>query len=630
MSTDVDLADTAFQEGMSHVRSRNFDSAVKAFRRAAQAYGGHAPTHNNLGSSLSALGRHEEAVDAFHRAVELDPNYAQAHFNAGASLRALGRQDEAMNRFLRAIELDPNHDEAFYYLGLEHQAAGRLNEALACYLRATDLNPNDPDFFTALASVLVRLRLPEAAVTPFERALSLNPDDSMARAHLMNLLASNCDWDRLQPHMPWAERLGVDGGPVPPFALLSFDDDPARHRIRSVRFCEGNFALIKPLPLPARPTARPERLRVAYLSADFHDHATMYLAAHMFELHDRERFSIHAYSYGPERSGAMRERVIATFDSFDDVRELSDARIADKVRADGIDIAVDLKGYTEFQRLGILSYRPAPIQMTYLGYPGTLGATFIDYLIADRVVVPDRHRHAYSEQLIYLPHSYQVNDSTRPLPDAGASRGAAGLPEEGFVFCCFNNAYKVSPAEFDIWMELLKQVEGSVLWLLDRPGSMADNLREQVRRRGVDADRLVIAPRTTLEDHIARLQLADLFLDTFNYNAHTTASDSLWAGVPVVTKSGEGFAARVAASLLGAVGMEELVTTNARDYAQLALDLARDRERLAALRARLLAGRTTVPLFDTARFTRHIEQAYDLAYARYLNGEQPTDIQISV
>ena len=355
----------------------------------------------------------------------------------------------------------------------------------------------------------------------------------------------------------------------------------------------------------------------------------MFLAARMFELHDRERFSIHAYSYGRDEPGTMRARALAAFDTFNDVQGLGDLEIAQLARADGIDIAIDLKGYTEHHRLGIFAYRPAPIQISFLGYPGTLGCPFIDYLVADRQVVPEEQREAYSEKLILMPHCYQVNDNRRPIPEPSGIRADAGLPPDGFVFCYFNASYKITPAEFAIWMELLNRVDGSVLWLLAGSAKCQVNLRAEAAKQGIEPGRLVFAPKIRPQAHLARIQFADLFLDTFNCNAHTTASDALWVGLPLVTKAGKGFGARVGASLLDAIGLGELIANNERDYAEKALELATNPEKLATIRAELGANRTTMPLFDSALFTRHLEAAYDVAYDKWLNGQPPTDIMIS-
>ena len=620
-------AETYLNEGMAHVRSRNYASAAECFERAAAADPSYRLAHNNLGATWAAMGRHEEAIAAFERAVEIEPNYAQAHFNLGASLQTLGHREKAFNCFVRAIEIDPSHDEAFYYLGMEHQDAGRLNEALACYIRSCDLNPNAAHVFIAMGRALFVLNRPHEATRAFDNALRLNSNDSVVAADLLQLLARDCDWDGLDERRDSIPRLGVDGDPIPPFSVLALEDEPLRHRIRSEKYAAASYPSLSPAPASARPSTRPERLRIGYFSSDFHDHPVFYCSARMFELHDRERFEIHAYSLGPARTGAMRERAVRAFDSFSEVGHLSDQEIADLARTHGIDIAVDLNGYTEHQRLGLFARRPAPVQMTYLGYPGTLGTRFIDYLIADPTVVPPPQRAAYAEQVIYLPHCYQATDNSRPVPEP-LSRADAGLPREGFVFCCFNSSYKISRAAFDIWMELLRQVDGSLLWLTSGSGRMEANLRREAARHSIDPDRLIIAPRAGHDLYMRRLASADLFLDTFIYNAHGTGGDTLWAGTPMVTKTGRGFASRVATSLLHSAGLPELVAASERDYAQIALSLAQDPARLAAIRARLAASRTSAPLFDSEQFTRNMEKAFDQAFVSYLGGQEPVEISI--
>lgn len=623
-----DDAESHIRDGMDAVRSGNFDAAVEAFRRATLADPNLPIAHNNLGSALAARGRHAEAIAAFGAAIALVPRYPQAQTNLGDSLQALGQSEEAFNSFLVAIKADPDYGPAYYGIGHIHRASGRLKEALACYRQAVDLRPQDGDFLTALGGILMQLRQDDQAIQAFEHALAIDPTMEVPRAHLMHLLAKDCDWDRLQPHLVWVPQLGIFSDIVPPFNLLAFEDHPERHRTRSGRFAAASYAHITPLPILARPAARPEKLRIGYFSADFREHATMFLAARLFELHDRDRFVIHAYSYGRNEAGTMRERALDAFDEFKDVQALSDRGIAEMARADGIDIAVDLKGYTEQNRVGLFAYRPAPVQVTFLGYPGTLDARFIDYLVADRVVVPSEQREAYGEKLILLPHSYQANDDRRQVQEPSGSRTDFGLPADGFVFCCFNNSYKVTPAEFDIWMDLLKKVEGSVLWLLASTPNVERNLGAAAAARGVDPGRLVFAPKVETSAHLARQRFADLFLDTFNCNAHTTASDALWAGLPLITKAGRGFAARVAASLLQAAGLGELVVDSEQDYAELALALAKDPARLAAIRARLAANHRTMPLFDSALFTRHFEAGLDLAYQRWLDRQQPADIAV--
>src|SRR5262249_26195466 len=372
-----------------------------------------------------------------------------------------------------------------------------------------------------------------------------------------------------------------------------------------------------------------QRIRVAYLSADFYDHATACLMAGLFERHDRSRFETFAISFSPDDGTAMLTRLKRSFDRFIDVRTRDDNDVATLVRELEIDIAVNLKGFTQGSRTRIFAKRSAPVQVSYLGFPGTMGASYIDYIIADRFLIPPDQRHGYTENVVYLPGSYQVNDRDRKIADRIVSRAEAGLPETGMVFCCFNNSFKITPDVFDVWMRLLREIDGSVLWLLQGNASAPANLRREAEARGVSGERLIFAVRAPLDDHLARHRLADLFLDTRHYNAHTTASDALWAGLPVLTCAGETFASRVAGSLLRAVGLPELVTHSLADYEALAFRLARDPEMLAGLTQKLARNRETYPLFDTARSTRHLEAALVTMWERHQRGEKPADFDVT-
>ncbi len=382
------------------------------------------------------------------------------------------------------------------------------------------------------------------------------------------------------------------------------------------------------LPFPALPQTRPERLKIGYFSADFHDHATMFLIAGLLREHDRAGFELFAYSYGRIRSGDWRKRAEGDVDHFFDVADSSDRDVADLARSHGLDIAVDLKGYTEDARSGIFRHRPAPVQINFLGYPGSMGADFIDYIVADPTIIPDDQRRFYSERIIYLPHSYQPNDNTREIAKTDTTRADFGLPEDGFVFCCFNNNYKIGPCEFDVWMRLLDKVDGSVLWLF-RSNIWAEyNLRKEAEKRGVDPARLVFAGKLPHPEHLARHKHADLFIDTFNCNAHTTASDALWGGLPVVTKQGKQFAARVAASLLRAVRLPELIAETEEEYEKRILELASAPDKLSSIKTRLAENRMKEPLFDTWRYTRNFEHGLRQAYDLYFEGKPPEDIWV--
>jgi predicted O-linked N-acetylglucosamine transferase (SPINDLY family) len=374
--------------------------------------------------------------------------------------------------------------------------------------------------------------------------------------------------------------------------------------------------------------AQRDKIRIGYYSADFHNHATAYLMAEFFERHDRSKFELFAFSFGPDKQDGMRQRLTQSFDQFIDVRFNSDKEVAEFSRMLGIDIAVDLKGSTKDHRFGIFSYRAAPVQVSYIGYPGTMGADYIDYLIADKTVVPQEHQKHYSEKIIYLPDSYQVNDRKRVIADKTYTRQELGLPSEGFVFCCFNNNYKITPSVFDSWVRILKAVPNSVLWLFQDNPLAAINLRKEAKARGIDEARLVFAKSMPLDQHLARHSAADLFLDTLPYNAHTTASDALWAGLPLLTCMGESFASRVAASLLKAVGMPELIANTQEEYEAKAIELAQNPDQLNALKQKLQSNCLSAPLFNTEKITRHIEQAYANVYERYHADLMPENIYV--
>src|SRR5262249_39339191 len=385
---------------------------------------------------------------------------------------------------------------------------------------------------------------------------------------------------------------------ISPFVALGYLDDQALLRQCAENYVKNKIGKV-PVSLWRGGGWRNDRIKIAYLSADFHRHATAYLMAELFERHDRARFELIGVSFGPDDRSDMRARLVSAFDRFVDVRAKSDAEVARLLSELKVDIAVDLKGYTQDCRPRILAHRPVPIQVNYLGFPGTMGADFIDYVIADEVVLPFDQQPFYSERIVHLPDCYQPNDRRRQIAGRTPARTEVGLPERGFIFCSFNNNWKIAPEVFDVWMRLLKAIGGSVLWLLRGNATAEQNLRKEAAARGVDPERLVFAPRIKLEDHLARHRLADLFLDTLPCNAHTTASDAFWAGLPVVTCRGKAFAGRVAASLLHAIGLPELVTSNMADYEALALTLACDPARLRDIKAKLARNRDTAPLFDT-------------------------------
>jgi len=412
-----------------------------------------------------------------------------------------------------------------------------------------------------------------------------------------------------------------------PFALLPLTDLPSDH----LRCAEAWIAAEYPIaanPVWANEIYTHDKIRLGYVSADLHNHATAHLMAELFELHDKRRFSVTAFSLGIDDDSEIRRRLVSSFDRFIDCRTLNDSEVAQAIANLEIDILLDLKGFTQDARTNIFAQRPAPIQVNYLGYPGTMGAPYIDYILGDKTLFTLADAVFYSEKLVQLPDSYQPNDRKRQISTKVFTRQEAGLPENGFVFCCFNNNYKILPQTFDCWMRILKRVEGSSLWLFAENQTAMANLKKEAGIRGIDPTRLVFATRAELPDHLARHRLADLFLDTLPYNAHTTASDALWAGLPVLTRFGSTFAGRVAASLLNAIGLPELITHSSEDYEALAIELACDKEKLQRIRDKLAKNRLTAPLFDTPLYAKHLEAAYEAMYRRYQAGLPPDHIEI--
>ncbi len=563
----------------------------------------------NFGNLLGAAGRSDDAIAAFTRAATLRPDFPEALNNLAGLLIRRGRHHEAAELCLRAVRLRPAYGEARSNLGLALLGLGRTGDAIAAFGAAIRLMPGLAQAHANLGNALREQGRMDEALEACRRALELAPELPEAVVGLVHLRQHMCDWS------VWREDEAAlvalvrrRTGQVPPLALLGLDTGPG-DQLTCARDWSAQF--VPAAPLPAAPRRETDgRLRLGYASADFHQHATAYLTAEVFERHDRERFELFAYSFGPDDDSAMRRRLEAGFDHFVDIRALSPSEAARRIQDDGIDILIDLKGHTQNARTAIFAHRPAPVQLAFLGYPGTMGAAFIDGVLADPIVLPHDRQPFYSERIIHLPHCYQPNDSRRPLPAGAVERGRYGLPADGFVFCCFNNAFKIRPAIFDIWMRLLGRIPGAVLWLLDANPAVSVNLRRETARRGIDPARLIFAPRLALADHLARYAAADLFLDTLPYNAHTTASDALWVGLPVLTRQGDGFAGRVAASLLRAAGLPELITRTEAEYEDLALRLAGDPARLRAIRDRLENGRKTAPLFDCAGFTRDLEAVY--------------------
>lgn len=605
------------------------DEALASYRRAVQLRPDFAEAQFNLGRLLLDRQPPQEALAAFDRALQAGPDNAEAHFWRGNALLELARPEEAAASYRRSLQLRPDIAETHYNLANTLLDLGRYKEALTAYDHALKLRPDYVEALYNLSSALQELGRHADAIPGYERLLQVAPGHRYAPGKLFHCRQFCCDWAR---HAEDAETLllSMDGDKAHdmPFPFLAVVDDPAR-QLR----CARAYTARKYPASPARAGPgwphRNDRIRLAYVSADFREHAVSYLLAGVFEAHDRGRFETIAISLRPPDGSALGQRVAAAFGRFVDASRLSDAEVAALMRELEVDIAVDLTGYTDENRTAIFALRPAPIQLNYLGFPGTMGADYIDYIIADEFVIPQPARRHYTERVVYLPDCFQGNDNRRAIAPDAPGRVEAGLPEQGFVFCAFNNLHKFNPPLFDVWMRLLRTVPGSVLWIVADAPVVRQNLAAEAGRRGVGAQRLVFAPRIDYAQHLARLRLADLFLDTLPFNAGTTASDALWAGLPVLTCAGESFAARMAGSLVTAVGLPELITRDMGEYEALALKLATTPDLLADIRSRLARNRTSAPLFDTARFTRHLEAAYLTMHERRQRGEAPVAFSVA-
>lgn len=637
--------------GVAFFQQGEYAKALDRLRAAVNTDGSNADAWANLGLLLTTIGHHRAAVETYERAVALDPA-PEILVNMAAAQLAWAQPSAAEATARRVLAQDATHAKAWFTLALALQPQGRMLEALDAATRATALAPGEegyaglkaqletgigaPERARAtldkallrapmsralrfeLASLLeYRLGAPEAALAHYEEVVALEPRHGPALSQLIVLRGRLADWrDRDAWVRRYREAVAAGASALSPFALLALPSTRAEQRA-----CARHWTAALAGERVRPSLASRARLRIGYLSADLHTHATAYLAAGLFEQHDRRHFEVIAYSTGPDDRSPMRSRLTRAFDRFVDLSHAPPAAVAQAIRDDGVDVLVDLKGHTQDATPIVLAHRPAPIQVHYLGYPGTLEGGLCDYLIGDAIVTPPEHAADYAEAIVTLPGSYQVNDRARPIADT-PSRVAVGLPPSGLVFACFNQTYKINPQVFDAWASILRAIDRSVLWLLARRADepAVAHLRGEAKARGVDPARLVFALHRPNADYLALYRHADLFLDTWPYNAHTTASDALWAGCPVLTMRGETFAGRVAASLLTAVGLRELVTGSVAEYVARALSLARDPDERERLRTHLAGPGRASPLFDTAATTRALERAYRVMVEQHRRG----------
>ena len=625
-----DYIDAYFNLGKTQRALRKFNDAIISYSKCIELDKNYADAYNNAGTIyLENLKEYEKAVIYFEQFVTLVPSSSIGHYNLGNTLKALKRQDEALASYAHAIQLNPDYAEAYSNRAIILFESMRYDEALANYDQAVQLKPDYAEAYYNRGITFVELRRYDEALVDYEHAIQFKPEINYLLGGFINAKMHLCDWHNFHSLVnQLSENIQKQKKVALPFVVLACIDNAALQKQFAEIYVNDKHPVNKALPSISK-YPKHGKIRIGYFSADFHEHPVSYLMAELFELHNRVQFEIIAFSFGVNTQDPMRQRLEKCFDQFIDVRAKSDTQIALLAREMEIDVAVDLSGFTAGSRTEIFAMRAAPIQVNYLGYAGTMSAEYMDYVIADPTLIPDEKQCDYSEKIAYLPITYMVNDASLILSKEPFSRTSVGIPEKAFIFACFNASYKITPATFLGWMRILSAVDNSVLWLSSMNQMAMNNLKAQAVECGISSNRIIFASRVpSVSDHLNRIKLADLFLDTFPYNAHTTSNDALRVGLPVLTLMGEAFQSRVAGSLLKAVNLPELITTNQYDYESLAIDLASNPEKLAQIKNKLKSNLETSVLCNTRLFAQHIESLYQAMYQRYQENLPPEHIYI--
>lgn len=595
-----------------------YDSeAIAHYRKALNSIPNNPEIWLGLGKSLSALAQLEEALGAFKRALELKPSYIEALINSAIAYRTLKQHDQALASLHQAIQVAPNFPDAWLGLGNTYVSLKMHEDAILAFNKAIELNPDYAEAWSKKAAALNQLKKHDLAIEAHQRAMAIKPL-SFELGRLIHQKMLICDWDGFK-ELSASVKIAVQNKEkvADPFGYQGISESE-----EDLKLCAEIFGneFFKPQHSSKLGTKKHHgKIKVGYVCGEFREQATSILMTGIYEHHDKSQFEIYAFDNGFNDGSVIRKRIENAFDQVVDISHLTDEQAVAAIKTLDIDILVNLNGYFGEARQSIFAQRAAPIQVNYLGFPGTLGVDYMDYLIADQISIPESSRSYYSEKICYLPNSYQANDSKREISNKEFSRMELGLPEKGFVFCCFNNNYKITPDIFDSWIKILKNVEGSVLWLLEDSALAKINLIKEASTRGVDSTRLIFAKRVSPPEHLSRHHQADLFLDTLPYNAHTTASDALWTGLPVLTLAGNTFPGRVGSSLLTAIDLPELITRTSDEYEALAIELAKNPDKLKTLTAKLIKNRSNTALFNTALFTKNLEEAYKEMFRRHQN-----------
>jgi len=613
--------------GACYQSLKQFDASIQMFETALSLKPDYAEAHFNLGVILRVSGRPNLAVESYKKAIALLPNYLGAHNNLGNALKQIGSLEEAVISYQNAIAIKPDYAEAHNNIGIVLKDLGRLEEAVKSYGNAISINPEYYDAHFNLGNSLRDLNQRDQALKNYEKAYELRPGEDYIIGNILHTKMHLSIWEGLSKNLlDLTKKINSGQKVIGPFALMALIDDPMLQRKAAEIYANDKFPISNSLP-KIEQYPKHKKIRVGYFSADFREHPVSTLTVELYEKHDRIQFEVFAFSYGPDTKDEMNLRVKAGVDHFYDVRAMSYKDVALLGRSLELDIAIDLGGFTQNARTGIFAISVAPIQLSYIGYLGTMGADYYDYLVADEIIIPKESQQYFSEKIVYLP-SFQANDSKQSQAVTSFNREDLGLPDKGFVFCCLNNTYKITPTTLDGWAQILSSVEDSVLLVFANNESSQLNLIEEISLRNIDPSRLIFGKHLARPEYLGRYKVADLFLDTHPYNAGTTSSDALRMGLPVLTHLGNSFASRMGSSILNAVNLPELITSSQKDYEALAIELATNPKKFKAIKDKLAKNLPSAPLFDTPLFTKHLESAYKTMYDRHHKGLEPDHIYV--
>ena len=614
--------------GIIKNKLKKYDEAIKSLEKSIKIQENFDDTYINLGITYFDIGKIDLAIKNYKIALEKNPNSFKAYNNLGNILNSQGFYDDAIKNYQSSIKIKPNFAEAYNNLGNTFAELDKNDEAIDAYKKSIELNPKYFESFSNLANIYSKKNKLQDAIFYYKKSYEINNSYDIALASLIYHKMKLADWSAVEDFKKVENNLGIKDGSIIPFYTLVMQDNPKNQMLRSINYSKKKIEKFSKINDIFK-VYKNKKIKIGYYSSDFFDHATMYLISGLLREHDHEKFEIFLFNYGKNKKTKLVDDTIKFVKSYNDISKMNDNEILKLSRKLQIDIAIDLKGYTLNSKSRLFAYRLAPIQINFLGYPGTLGSSCIDYLVADKILIPKEHKSNYSEKIIYMPNSYQPNDNKRKISKKVTTRSDFNLPSNSFVFCCFNTTYKITPEEFDIWSRLLTKINHSILWLIDTNEIAKKNILKYFNKKNINSNRIIFAKNLPHDEHLERIRHADLFLDTFNCNAHTTCSDTLWSGIPIVTKIGDQFAARVASSLLNAMNLKELITTSKNDYEKLILNLATNNDNLNKIKTKLANNLSKSSLFDTKKYTLYFEKALTVAYRNNLKQDNIFDIEIN-